>query len=151
MRLSELDLLLVPVHLPGHWVLIVVDLRVKECKLMDSRGGRDTEVLGRIKRWVDDDIRANDPARALAFVKRPWKNDRFAKGIPRQNRSNVVDCGVFMLMYVKAIIENTKMNFCQKDIPAIRLEILEALDELLLHQPVGREKKRLLRKHAAGH
>ena len=120
---------IIPVHQPNHWVLAVVDLKLKVVSYYGSCHGRDEVVVRNLKRWVVDEAenKLNEE-----WDIADWKEE-YPSDIPRQE--NGVDCGMFMLSYARNIasftdedLANNAFTFEQKDMVNLRRRlVLEVL------------------------
>ena len=116
----EFDMLFIPIHLNGHWNLVVVDLRGgRECfALYDSLYSRETStnktILDNIQRYIGDE------ASAKAGMQLPvssWPR-HYRENIPKQK--NGYDCGVFMMRFAEYLSRDHVLAFGQHDIAHFR-------------------------------
>jgi sentrin-specific protease 1 len=115
-NISQIDRIFVPVHFNhNHWILVVVDMKRKRIEQYDSYNEdnkRHSEILQNIQRWVKDES--------------DWKIDATAwpsVSVPVEQQQNGSDCGVFMLLTLKRLVENRPLDFTQAMIPAKRVQI----------------------------
>lgn len=93
------EILVFPIHSPGHWYLIVADRRDDTITAYDSVHGRHIDTLLLISRYLGDDDRA---------FRRPviqWSLHETVAPLPYQ--LNAVDCGVFTLMQIVQLIDTS--------------------------------------------
>ena len=119
-HIFEFDMLFIPIHLNGHWNLVVVDLRGgRECfALYDSLYSRETStnktILDNIQRYIGDE------ASAKAGMQLPvssWPR-HYRENIPKQK--NGYDCGVFMMRFAEYLSRDHVLAFGQHDIAHFR-------------------------------
>jgi sentrin-specific protease 1 len=93
------ELIYIPVHLPGHWTFVAIDVPHNKIEYYDSMGGEGREVLHGIKRYCMAEWRRiyGTEAEFQMLVK---------KEIPRQ--TNGTDCGVFVCMYARCRMEDLR-------------------------------------------
>eukprot|EP01012_Entosiphon_sulcatum_P065501 TRINITY_DN9445_c0_g1_i3.p1 TRINITY_DN9445_c0_g1~~TRINITY_DN9445_c0_g1_i3.p1 ORF type:complete len:358 (+),score=31.02 TRINITY_DN9445_c0_g1_i3:426-1499(+) len=111
-------LLLIPVHKPGHWVLVVVNLELGCIAYYDSLGGCDSSLLQVVQRYLLDEHRDKQPtSRSEAphlILKQP-------KNLPQQTSS---DCGVFACKFAEVITRDSSkvpsFTFGPQDMPYFR-------------------------------
>ena len=131
--------LLFPIHLPGHWIMVAVDVEKKEVGYYDSRNGIDFsssvifQYLLKEHQWKH--------GTELDFQK--WKLLQH-KEIPQQRNS--YDCGVFACMYAHSLAHREKITgFDQMNIPHLRqrmvLELLSASSNTQALTPNTRSKR----------
>lgn len=90
------NLILIPVHLPSHWILVVVDPGSMVLEYYDSLGGMEREVVCRIRKYLRAEWcrRRSSELRFVVVIK---------KRIPLQ--ANGFDCGVFVCMFARHRLE----------------------------------------------
>ncbi len=64
-----------------------------------------------------------------------WKLYTMCK-VPQQDTTNTTDCGVFVCMYCKFILNDCKLDFSQNDITNCNWR-----DRMIFVNPVGQTKK----------
>jgi hypothetical protein len=116
-NLRELDAVIFPYHVPGHWMVIAVDLVMREIHLYDSLRrmieytAHRASIIGHIKHWVEDQMGSmGDEPRDT----RPW-TDFIHDGVPQQADGSV-DCGVFSLGFVRCLLDGVGFDFDAADI-----------------------------------
>ena len=123
--------IVVPVHSPGHWALLVVDVQHGDAYIFDSLARHYDAQVAAVLRWVSDESAAQlDEAGRLDTTHWPVHATDVAT-VPQQ--SNGCDCGVFMLGFARCIAAGVPFDFDQAAIPAMRVqfaaEILDAATE----------------------
>ena len=111
--------ILIPINLPNHWVLCVVDFENFAIKIFNSLQTDNDHGIGEV---------------ILAFLRREHLHKKgkdldhllyrteVVTDIPRQ--TNDFDCGVFVILYALCVSRQQTMTFDQSDIPSWRLRIL---------------------------
>ena len=116
------DLVIVPIHLPGHWTLAVINFRMHRFEYFDSKGGSNGSVLANLQRWVQDEH--NDKKGGTLFDTRDWP--KVHSNMPQQG--NGTDCGVFMTRTADYLARGATLDFTQSHMGFFRrrmvLEIL---------------------------
>jgi len=109
-NMGTVDVIFIPVHIPpsspdaqGHWILILVDLRLCTIILMDpARTGEHMDIIRNVKVWVASEISSYSSAILAAKMNVPkWRVVRDGSFIPVQ-RDNV-SCGVYCLYNAEAM------------------------------------------------
>lgn len=116
--LLECDKIVVPVHLPAHWTLAVINLRDQQFEYYDSLGGADSEVLELLSRFIEDEAREKS---GQELDTSEWKR-LFARNIPHQQNGS--DCGVFAITYGDYCSKDAPFQFSQADMPFFRRRIV---------------------------
>lgn len=104
-------LIYIPVHLPGHWVLVVVDLENMVLEYYDSACGVDRDVVHWIGRYLKAEwsrIHSRGLRLGIAVKRR----------IPLQK--NGYDCGVFVCMFGRYRLEGSRDWFSSSDVQDLR-------------------------------
>jgi hypothetical protein len=107
-------LVLIPWHVPGHWILLVLDLW--ECKIHVYDSLRWIHDLKLVVEWlkvVDDNLKK--PASR-------WQVVTHNVTAPQQYGS--VDCGVFALAFARCIANGVRFDFCQGSMDNVRQRLL---------------------------
>eukprot|EP00884_Botryococcus_braunii_P022152 jgi/Botrbrau1/8620/Bobra.0196s0017.1 len=117
----DVDRIMVPVHLPGHWVSAVIDMAHQCVIYLDSMGGRERGIPNALLRWVADEHRDK---RGIDLDVSQWSIEY--KTVPTQR--NGYDCGVFALQFLEHESRAAPLHFAQNDMPYYRMRI--ALDLL---------------------
>ena len=122
------DVILIPIHLERHWCLATVCPKEKAIRYYDSMGGRNLELLNRLKEFMEaESIDKNK----TQLDTRSWKLE-CVTNIPQQ--TNGSDCGVFLCKIRRACISSSPVfNFQQRDMPYFRRQMVyEILTKKLL-------------------
>ena len=110
----EFDLILVPIHLPKHWCLAVVDFRCPGVFYYDSLGSHNMSALNLILEYLQ--VEHKKKRKTELDIK------KFAMEIvedcPKQDNS--WDCGVFVCKVAEFLSRNVKPRFSQQDMPFFR-------------------------------
>ncbi|XP_043288814.1 sentrin-specific protease 1-like [Venturia canescens] len=114
---------LIPVHLGNHWCLAIINIKSKSIIYYDSFNGRNQRYLETLLAYLDAEAKEKEE---ISFDKSEWIV-AMKKDIPRQQ--NGYDCGVFICQYAKYEVAKREMNFSQKDIPQIRIKMMEELQQ----------------------
>ncbi|KAM0687883.1 Sentrin-specific protease 2 [Conglomerata obtusa] len=88
--------ILIPVHLPGHWIFVLIDTRACTVIPYDSLGIEREKVAYNIKKWIEHEY-------YLTYNKSIFYNVYIPTNYPKQHNGN--DCGVFVIYYAKKIFE----------------------------------------------
>ena len=99
-----------PVHCPGHWWCVLIDRPMKlygefDSLCKDRRSDYVFQVLCREFKTANIDI---------SSFRRLSQEER--EKLPSQGQ-NVFDCGVFVLGFISAFVNNLEMNFSLRDMP----------------------------------
>uniref|UniRef100_A0A915D935 Ubiquitin-like protease family profile domain-containing protein n=1 Tax=Ditylenchus dipsaci TaxID=166011 RepID=A0A915D935_9BILA len=125
----EQDILLIPIHLPGHWALVAVKIKKHRLIYYDSLLGDGHICLSLIKKYLEQESmqkghHEKDPVNWLGF------ND---KTIPQQ--SNCYDCGIFVCLFAESVSRDARPDFKQQQVKEIRRRISKkSLMESCLNQ-----------------
>ena len=119
----DFDLILVPIHLPKHWCLAVVDFRSPGVFYYDSLGGHNMPALNLILEYLQ--IEHKKKRKTELNIK------KFAMEIvedcPKQDNS--WDCGVFVCKVAKFLSRNVTPRFSQQDMPFFRKLMFDEITE----------------------
>ena len=130
----DCDLLVVPINLPSHWVCAAVDLRHERVCFFDSMGSKRTDIVGHLKRWVQDEFRDK---RGREVDASGWEELLPGGSVPQQE--NGFDCGVFTLMFADFLARGVSPTeeepgrgafpaaLCQENMPLFRQTIARDL------------------------
>ncbi|KAH9412280.1 putative Ulp1 protease [Ordospora pajunii] len=111
-------LIFIPVHVPGHWCLVVMDVEEMQLEYYDSLGTADMQVVDFV----------------IEYLRAEWCRvcgDGFKisikpmKDIPQQQ--NGTDCGVFVCMYARYRLEKNSKWFRSNEIKSLRKAILHEI------------------------
>lgn len=116
--LLECDKIVVPIHLPAHWTLAVINLRDQQFEYYDSMGGVDSEVFELLSRFIEDEAKEKS---GVELDTREWRR-LFARDIPHQKNGS--DCGVFAITYGDFCSKDVPFRFSQEDMPFFRRRIV---------------------------
>ena len=106
-------IILVPIHLPDHWTLVVIHVKNKTIKYYDSLKGRGNEVLLTIEQYMFKEHSARKkPLRGK--YKRETASDN-----PTQSASSL-DCGLFVSVYAEHVSRNAPLAFDEIDMKYYR-------------------------------
>ncbi|XP_027731055.1 sentrin-specific protease 2 isoform X1 [Vombatus ursinus] len=127
--LFEQELILVPIHRRIHWSLVVIDVRKKTIRYLDSMGQKGHRICSLMLRYLQDESKTKrnkelDPAEwTLESVK--------AYEIPQQ--LNGSDCGMFTCKYADYLSQDKPITFTQNEMPHFRKRMVwEILHQQLL-------------------
>ncbi|XP_031497842.1 ubiquitin-like-specific protease 1A [Nymphaea colorata] len=112
--LIECDKIFVPIHKEIHWCLAVINVREKKFQYLDSLGGRDSQVLKVLARYLSDEVK-DKTDKVMDFTS--WEKE-FVVDLPEQQ--NGWDCGVFMIKYADFYSRGLELSFSQEDMPYFR-------------------------------
>jgi Ulp1 family protease len=97
--LLECEHIIIPIHLPNHWVLGWINMAEHRLEYLDSLGGGDNGVLANLTRWLGDEFNSKSKPQSTNLWVRHTR-----KGIPTQ--SNGCDCGMFVLAYIEGLVQH---------------------------------------------
>lgn len=118
---GEYDFIIIPIHLPNHWTLCIIDIKNKIFEYYDSLKGsieKNLKILQKIKEAIS--IISHEFSEFYDFE----MQDR-SSSVPLQD--NCSDCGVFCCMYVRHRIENKNIQIKQKNSKIQRYKMLHEL------------------------
>lgn len=112
--LTDIDLIMFPIHLGQHWCLAAIDFRHRNILYYDSLHGNNQECLDLLYTWLASE---SEDKLGVPFNFDGWIQEcRF--NIPRQ--SNGYDCGVFVLVLADHLSRDASLNYSQSDMPLWR-------------------------------
>ena len=123
-------MVMVPVHLPHHWVLAVMNIKNCKFEYYCSMGNSDTSMVMHHLRMYLVDEEQRFPAAAVALSPKTannmtqiaqWPLECKQATMPRQ--LNGYDCGVFVCKCAELLARDMPLDFSQVDIPNIRKRI----------------------------
>jgi len=114
----SLDVLVVPVHLPAHWCLGIVDFSTKELRYYDSLGGINNDFFWIIRNWMQEE---HLDKKGTAIDLSAWKNVTVEE-IPHQE--NGYDCGVFLCTFADFVSSSKPLIFDQDNMPYFRQKMI---------------------------
>ena len=115
--LTEMEMLLIPIHKADHWSLVVVDIRKQTLSYYDSIGGNRR--------------RSNAPRVMKRFVEQYWQHKgkkiqlkvKIVDNAPLQ--MNGYDCGVFVCQNAEKLSRDAIVSTRQQDMPNARIEMIK--------------------------
>jgi len=92
-NIEGITTLLIPIHLPGHWICCSIQIEQKEIFTFDSLHltRKETEV---VKLWTEQNFRGT------------WK----IKNQEKLLQSDATSCGVFVCAFIESIVEGLQLN-----------------------------------------
>ena len=114
------DLILIPIHLPRHWCLAIIDNQNKEIRYYDSLGKPNDKCLNALVKYLADESMDKKNQPLTTHYELITETD-----IPKQD--NQWDCGIFACKYAEYTSRWAIMNFTQNDMPRFRQEIKHAI------------------------
>ncbi|XP_051006707.1 sentrin-specific protease 2 isoform X6 [Acomys russatus] len=128
-NLFEQELVLVPIHRKVHWSLVVMDLRKKCLKYLDSMGQKGHRICEVLLEYLQDESKTkrNTDLNLLEWTHCSMKPHE----IPQQ--LNGSDCGMFTCKYADYISRDKPITFTQHQMPLFRKKMVwEILHQQLL-------------------
>ncbi|XP_006987789.1 sentrin-specific protease 2 isoform X1 [Peromyscus maniculatus bairdii] len=128
-NLFEQELVLVPIHRKVHWSLVVMDLRKKCLKYLDSMGQKGHRICEVLLQYLQDESKTkrNTDLNLLEWTHYSMKPHE----IPQQ--LNGSDCGMFTCKYADYISRDKPITFTQHQMPLFRKKMVwEILHQQLL-------------------
>ncbi|KAM5292579.1 sentrin-specific protease 2 isoform 2-T2 [Ctenodactylus gundi] len=128
-NLFEQELILVPIHRKVHWSLVVMDLRKKCLKYLDSMGQKGHRICEILLQYLQDESKTkrNIDLNLLEWTHYSMKPHE----IPQQ--LNGSDCGMFTCKYADYISRDKAITFTQHQMPLFRKKMVwEILHQQLL-------------------
>ncbi|KAM5277351.1 sentrin-specific protease 2 isoform 2-T2 [Hipposideros larvatus] len=128
-NLFEQELILVPIHRKVHWSLVVIDLRRKCLKYLDSMGQKGHRICEILLQYLQDESKTkrNIDLNLLEWTHYSMKPHE----IPQQ--LNGSDCGMFTCKYADYISRDKPIAFTQHQMPLFRKKMVwEILHQQLL-------------------
>lgn len=110
LNLLNFRLILMPVHLPGHWVLIAIKPETRRIEYYDSLLNPNDQVLRDIRDYMQTETGETN-----------WIMQNM-HDIPDQ--TNTSDCGVFVCQYGLDLCEEREFSFDQDSMEQIRLQMI---------------------------
>lgn len=111
------DLILIPVHLGMHWVLAVIDFRLKMVRYIDSLHGSNPKALNVFKMYLESEHQSK---KGFPFDAADWTFESVTN-CPAQR--NGYDCGVFTCVNAEYISRNASLSYSQNDMLYFRDKI----------------------------
>ncbi|KAM7132808.1 sentrin-specific protease 2 isoform 5-T5 [Molossus nigricans] len=128
-NLFEQELILVPIHRKVHWSLVVIDLRKKCLKYLDSMGQKGNRICEILLQYLQDESKTkrNVDLSLLEWTHYSMKPHE----IPQQ--LNGSDCGMFTCKYADYMSRDKPITFTQHQMPLFRKKMVwEILHQQLL-------------------
>ncbi|KAM6224848.1 sentrin-specific protease 2 [Rhynchocyon petersi] len=128
-NLFEQELILVPIHRKVHWSLVVIDLRKKCLKYLDSMGQKGHRICEILLQYLQEESKTkrNIDLNLLEWTHYSMKPHE----IPQQ--LNGSDCGMFTCKYADYISRDKPITFAQHQMPLFRKKMVwEILHQQLL-------------------
>ncbi|XP_076973912.1 sentrin-specific protease 2 isoform X4 [Tamandua tetradactyla] len=128
-NIFEQELILVPIHRKVHWSLVVIDLRKKCLKYLDSMGQKGHRICEILLQYLQDESKTkrNIDLNLLEWTHYSMKPHE----IPQQ--LNGSDCGMFTCKYADYISRDKPITFTQHQMPLFRKKMVwEILHQQLL-------------------
>lgn len=128
-NLFDQELVLVPIHRKVHWSLVVMDLRKKCLKYLDSMGQKGHRICEILLQYLQDESKTkrNTDLNLLEWTHYSMKPHE----IPQQ--LNGSDCGMFTCKYADYISRDKPITFTQHQMPLFRKKMVwEILHQQLL-------------------
>ncbi|XP_058518167.1 sentrin-specific protease 2 isoform X2 [Ochotona princeps] len=128
-NLFEQELILVPIHRKVHWSLVVMDLRKKCLKYLDSMGQKGHRICEILLQYLQDESKTK---RNIDLNLLEWSHYSMKPHeIPQQ--LNGSDCGMFTCKYADYISRDKPITFTQHQMPLFRKKMVwEILHQQLL-------------------
>ncbi|XP_078364340.1 uncharacterized protein LOC144648745 [Oculina patagonica] len=106
-NIFDYNKIFIPIHLPGHWALGVVDLCLKTITYWDSlHTSVDDAFFGDVRCFLKEE----GARRGQVFQQEDWSN-QIAKDIPHQQ--NDYDCGMVLCMFAESLSRGDAPRFQQ--------------------------------------
>ncbi|KFP33777.1 Sentrin-specific protease 2, partial [Colius striatus] len=127
--LFKQDMVFVPIHLKLHWALVVVDVRKKSIRYLDSLGQNGHKICETVFKYLQAE---HLEKRKLELSCWEWSLCSMEPHeIPQQ--SNGSDCGIFLCKYADFLSQDKPMTFSQPHMPYFRRRMVwEIIHQQLL-------------------
>jgi sentrin-specific protease 1 len=116
------DKVIIPVHHPGHWTILVVNFSKKRFEYYDTLGASTAEAAKAIATVKECFLRY------AVSIQKETSLSSFAQYIPTiqqiPQQENGDDCGVFACTLADYLAQDVEFNFTQADIPRFRLKMV---------------------------
>uniref|UniRef100_A0A915E6R8 Ubiquitin-like protease family profile domain-containing protein n=1 Tax=Ditylenchus dipsaci TaxID=166011 RepID=A0A915E6R8_9BILA len=122
----DYDILILPIHTPGHWSLVVLNLEKERLVYYDSLHGDGTKHANLIKGFVAEYVVERGYAtedRSSYFLTVDPSN--WLCCCPKQQ--NGFDCGVFVCKFAECVSRGSRMEYTQPQMAVIRKKIAEEI------------------------
>ncbi|XP_036987188.2 sentrin-specific protease 2 isoform X1 [Artibeus jamaicensis] len=128
-NLFEQELILVPIHRKVHWSLVVIDLRKKCLKYLDSMGQKGSRICEILLQYLQDESKTK---RNIDLNLSEW-TDYSMKPHEIPQQLNGSDCGMFTCKYADYMSRDKPITFTQHQMPLFRKKMVwEILHQQLL-------------------
>ncbi|XP_043269143.1 putative ubiquitin-like-specific protease 1B [Venturia canescens] len=121
-NIFKFEKMIVPINLGNHWCLAVIDFLARNIVYYDSFGRENPKYLITLQNYLVEEAKNKGEG--------PIQIEEWSlvtkMNIPRQ--TNGYDCGVFVCLYAKHVIERKEMNFSQQEMPQKRRQIRRELE-----------------------
>ncbi|XP_072496507.1 sentrin-specific protease 2 [Notamacropus eugenii] len=127
--LFEQELILVPIHRRVHWSLVVIDMRKKTIRYLDSMGQKSHRICNLMLHYLQEESKTK---RSRELVSAEWTLES-AKPYEIPQQSNGSDCGMFTCKYADYLSQDKPITFTQNQMPHFRKRMVwEILHQQLL-------------------
>ncbi|XP_031823930.1 sentrin-specific protease 2 isoform X3 [Sarcophilus harrisii] len=127
--LFEQDIILVPIHRRVHWSLVVIDVRKKAVRYLDSMGQKSHRICNLMLQYLQEESKAK---RNRELIPAEWSLES-AKPYEIPQQSNGSDCGMFTCKYADYLSQDKPITFTQNQMPHFRKRMVwEILHQQLL-------------------
>ena len=129
--LFDKRLVVMPVHLPGHWACIAINFKKKTFRYYDSLDNGGSKKCRSMKAYLDEEHLQLTGAR---FDWTGWAENNGGGSTPYCNgdmpqQTNATDCGVFMCQLMRCLVLEKEIDFNMETMPTNRRTmILEMLN-----------------------
>lgn len=117
-NIFDCSLIIIPVHRPGHWSLVIVSVPEKTITCFNSLGPStvDQTCADIIMKYLTCEAKA----RGRSLNTQEWKTE-MAKNVTMQNNS--IDCGVFVCYYARMVSEGKRCSHPPSVVHGMRLQV----------------------------
>ena len=120
--------IIVPIHTPGHWSCVGIDMEKQRITYFDSLGKKNQACLEMLLSYLAEEhqVRKNS---ALDLAN--WTLDH-AEHIPEQIKD---DCGIFTIKFAQYFARGSEMTFKEENIPYYRNRMIWEIKQKMLLWP----------------
>ena len=119
------DMLFVPISLPQHWTLVVVNFLDRRIENFDPRGGKGIEALTMVHQWLKYEH--------VTKLKAPWDDEGWtfhswdpkSAGVPEQ--TDGYNCGVYLCKTAEYYGRGALMDFAKRHMELFRKRMLSEI------------------------
>jgi sentrin-specific protease 1 len=113
-NLFDLDLLIVPIHAPFHWRLIIVDFKERAITRYESLGDTSVSDAHILENYLKDE--------AVDKLRTKLNTDEWSIGCSTNcpQQANLDDCGVFVCTIAEYVSRRAALTFNQSNMPYLR-------------------------------